>query len=356
MSHTQAPREPPLQRASFGRLFGSLGSVAFHKLTDDKPLMPRSRLASRLMWHSIRQNPTNCQIIFNNITALELAARKSLGIGRVLQEVFREVQVDLDQMDFWIDLLHKARKDDATSGAMILSLLHAFCFRENQPLVPNQNIIMLKMVLAPESEMLEHVRVQKSAAGLQQRTRMVISHAISGMLDGYTLDQASASPADSPSSSPTPRRRLPGSRASVVRSESTAMTEFAMERLTSDRLKQSSDKLKTSPDRTLPPIDTSVSAQAIVSRLTSCSSSAKPSVAQANAGLAQKVHAESRTSFTELSDAETFARVHDPKDELTLRSTLLENPSLLTLVGERVTAAAFESAPRGEFPVGRARV
>lgn len=96
---------------------------------------------------------------------LEPAARKGIGIGQVLQEVFAEVPVETTQIDFWVDLLAKTRRGveglatDYTGGSMILSLLHAFCFRSSQPVTSNQNLLALKLVLSPASTMIEKVQV-----------------------------------------------------------------------------------------------------------------------------------------------------------------------------------------------------
>ena len=62
---------------------------------------------------------------------------------------------------------------------MILSLLHAFCFRGPEPLVCNQNIILLKVVLAPESDLLEHVRMDTSG---EERGSLLVSQTISTMI------------------------------------------------------------------------------------------------------------------------------------------------------------------------------
>ena len=74
--------------------------------------------------------------------------------------------VETSQIDFWFDLLAKARRGasakdgpDFSGGSMVLSLLHAFCFRHNQPVTSNQNLIALKLILSPASEELEEVHV-----------------------------------------------------------------------------------------------------------------------------------------------------------------------------------------------------
>ena len=46
---------------------------------------------------------------------------------------------------------------DYSGGSMILSLLHAFCFRRSQPVTSNQNLITLKLILSPASPLLEDV-------------------------------------------------------------------------------------------------------------------------------------------------------------------------------------------------------
>ena len=86
---------------------------------------------------------------------------------------------------------------------MILSLLHAFCFRGTTPIVANQNIILLKLVLAPESEVLDHVRVQPKSAqdAAKSHAQVVISHAISRTLESSPSRQLVESAAFPPSPS-----------------------------------------------------------------------------------------------------------------------------------------------------------
>jgi len=142
--------------------FKRLGTVAFHKLDDDKPLIQISRMVAELLWVSIRGNSTNCQYIYSHVPSFELAARKSIGIGQVLQEVFSEVQVEPKQVDFWVDLLAKERRDRHWHGGwMILSLLHTFCMRHGAPLAHNQNMILLKLIISPASDMMEAVQVAR---------------------------------------------------------------------------------------------------------------------------------------------------------------------------------------------------
>ena len=122
--------------------FERLGTVAFHKIGYDKPLLPQSKLAATLLFHCIENNAANCAAIYGSIPSLEPAARKGIGIGQVLQEVFEEVPVETSQIDFWFDLLSKARRGkpggggslgpDFAGGSMILSLLHAFCSRHGR--------------------------------------------------------------------------------------------------------------------------------------------------------------------------------------------------------------------------------
>lgn len=104
------PVPPKAPAAPKRRLhFPPPGTVAFHKLDDNKPLIRISRMVAELLWVSIRGNRTSCQYVYRHITSFELAARKSIGIGRVLEEVFSAVEVDAAQVDFWVDLLSKAR-------------------------------------------------------------------------------------------------------------------------------------------------------------------------------------------------------------------------------------------------------
>lgn len=77
-----------------------------------------------------------------------------------------QVPVEMSQIDFWFDLLDKARRGasreagpDFLGGAMILSLLHAFCSRHAQPATANQNLIALKLVLSPASDTVERLHV-----------------------------------------------------------------------------------------------------------------------------------------------------------------------------------------------------
>ena len=144
--------------------FERLGTVAFHHLGFDKPLLPQSKLAANLLYHCIEDNATNCTVILPAVPQLEPAARKGIGIGEVLQEVFAEVPVDTSQMDFWFDLLAKARRGtasdpDYTGGSIILSLLHAFCLRHSLPLISNQNLIATKLILSPASAPVERFQV-----------------------------------------------------------------------------------------------------------------------------------------------------------------------------------------------------
>ena len=145
--------------------FERLGTVAFHKIGFDKPLLPQSKIAATLLHRCIEDNALNCMAVYPHIPALEPAARKSIGIGQVLQEVFAEVPVETSQIDFWLDLLGKARRGgegagaDFSGGSMILSLIHAFCFRRAQPVTSNQNLIMLKLILSPSSDCLDDVQV-----------------------------------------------------------------------------------------------------------------------------------------------------------------------------------------------------
>ena len=143
--------------------FARLGTVAFHRINEERPLLPRCRLVATLLWHSIRHNKSNCEYIYGHITSLEPAARKSVGVGRVLEAVFREVAVDPAQLDFWLDLLSKSRRrgegDDGWSGHVILSLLQSFCARRGSPVVSNQNTILLKLMVSPKAQILERVGV-----------------------------------------------------------------------------------------------------------------------------------------------------------------------------------------------------
>jgi hypothetical protein len=156
--------------------FERLGTVAFHKLDTDKPLLPQSKVAAKLLYHCIAGNALSCTQINHAIPRLEPAARKGIGIGEVLQEVFAEVPVETAQIDFWLHLLAKARRGagseaDYTGGAMILSLLHAFCYRLAQPVISNQNLIALKLILAPGSTLLDEVQfLEPGRFGLNPKT------------------------------------------------------------------------------------------------------------------------------------------------------------------------------------------
>ena len=89
---------------------------------------------------AIRGNQASCKYLYGHVTSLELAARKLPNIGQVLQEVFSEVQVEAAQVDFWVDLLSKERRDEHWHGGwMILSLLYTFCMRLGVPVAHNQN-------------------------------------------------------------------------------------------------------------------------------------------------------------------------------------------------------------------------
>jgi hypothetical protein len=104
--------------------FERLGTVAFHKLGFNKPLLPLARLSSNLLYHCIVDNPASCALVVPTVPRLEPAARKGIGIGIVLQEVFDEVPVDTSQIDFWLDLLASARRGtpdgpDYARGSMV---------------------------------------------------------------------------------------------------------------------------------------------------------------------------------------------------------------------------------------------
>ena len=74
--------------------FERLGTVAFHKISFEKPLLPQSKHAAALLYHCITKHALNCTHIYAAIPRLEPAARKGIGIGLVLQEVFAEVPAE----------------------------------------------------------------------------------------------------------------------------------------------------------------------------------------------------------------------------------------------------------------------
>ena len=145
--------------------FMRLGTLAFHKLGFDKPLLPQSKRAATLLFHCIENNARNCQAIYTAVPSLEPAARKPIGIGEVLQQVFAEVPAETPQIEFWLEMLAKARKGttsdgpDLSGGAMVLSLLYVFCFNQRQPMTSNQNLIALKLILSPASDIIERIHV-----------------------------------------------------------------------------------------------------------------------------------------------------------------------------------------------------
>ena len=57
--------------------FERLGTVAFHKIGFDKPLLPQSKLAATLLFHCIENNAANCACIYSAIPSLEPAARRA---------------------------------------------------------------------------------------------------------------------------------------------------------------------------------------------------------------------------------------------------------------------------------------
>ena len=89
--------------------FERLGTVAFHKIGFDKPLLPQSKLAATLLYSVVEDNARNCARLLPYVPQLAPAARKGIGIPHILQEVFAEVAVDTSQIDFWVDLLSKVR-------------------------------------------------------------------------------------------------------------------------------------------------------------------------------------------------------------------------------------------------------
>ena len=96
--------------------FMRLGTLAFHKLGFDKPLLPQSKRAATLLFHCIENNARNCQAIYTAVPSLEPAARKPIGIGEVLQQVFAEVPAETPQIEFWLEMLAKARKGTTSDG------------------------------------------------------------------------------------------------------------------------------------------------------------------------------------------------------------------------------------------------
>ena len=94
----------------------------------------------------------------------------------MLEEVFAEVAVDTSQIDFWADLLAKARRSspgtppDYAGGAMILPLLAAFCARGESPLTANQNLLLHKLVLSPASASLERVQLVRTGTLAERPT------------------------------------------------------------------------------------------------------------------------------------------------------------------------------------------